>query len=130
MTSHKSDHALTTHDIQVSSSSGSMTVTGNRIFRTVSEAGIQKTNPTEVHLSFQIKRPIELSDATDQTTETTDTLSLALSTDDAVEMGLHLLMMGMEGKPDIEIGLILERLSHLFGEYNLFSSLDSKNSND
>ncbi|AFY70688.1 hypothetical protein Pse7367_2427 [Thalassoporum mexicanum PCC 7367] len=127
MTSHLSDHALATQDIQVSSSSGSMTVTGNRIFRTGAEAGLQTTNPTEVHLSFEIKQPIELSNPDAEKTETTDTLSLGLSADDAVEVGLQLLMMGMEGKSDIEIGLILERLSHLFGEYNLFSSLDGKN---
>jgi len=99
-------HPLVTQAITLTSNVTSTTVTGNRITRLETAP-----DPTEssVHLEFKVQSHPGASDLLGGTQE----LDFIFETDDAIELGMSLLEMGL-GHPDREkLKAILDRLSTL-----------------
>lgn len=65
------------------------------------------------YIDFIVQHPSKLHDVL----EATEEVDLILNLEDAVELGLLMVAMGMEHKTDDDIAKILSRLSELIAEY-------------
>jgi hypothetical protein len=100
---------LKTGDITIMSNVTSVTVTGTRIARVEEIPGHEPEMPSAVHVDFQVKQPSHLS----AVLEGTEDLGLILQLEDAVELGVLLIAMGMEHKTADETAAVMARLSTL-----------------
>ena len=104
---------LKTSDITVTSNVTSVTVNGTRISRVEEIPGQERENPSSIYIDFTVEHPIKLHDVL----EATEEVDLILNLEDAVELGLLMVAMGMEHKTDDDIAAIMSRLSKLIAEY-------------
>ncbi|WP_227500080.1 hypothetical protein [Synechococcus sp. PCC 7335] len=101
--------ALKTGDITVISNVTSVTAVGTKVARVEEIAGHEQESPSAVHVDFKVKQPSHLP----AVLEDTESLGLILQLEDAVELGLLLVAMGMEHKSPDEIEKLTARLSNL-----------------
>ena len=101
---------LKTGDITVMSNVTSVTAICNRISRLET---IKEEEPKAIHVDFTVKPRKEhlLS-----ILEETEQLGLILTLDDAIELGLLLVALGLEDKSSQEVEAIFERLFKLASE--------------
>ncbi|MGK7925145.1 MAG: hypothetical protein AB4290_07845 [Spirulina sp.] len=93
-------HKLNTGDIEVMSNVTDLTVRGDRVSRLDSDRA-----SATVHLSFTVQNPQKLASILDAT----DELGFILRPEDAIEVGLSLVAMGMQGKTPEEITAALRQ---------------------
>ena len=104
---------LTTSEITVISNHASVTVTGTKVSRVEEIPGHEQENPSMVHVDFKVKNPSQQPEVLDNTED----LGLILKLEDAVDLGLLLVDMGMEHKPPEAIKGTITRLSKLIDEF-------------
>ncbi|MGG6293770.1 hypothetical protein ACQ4M4_05040 [Leptolyngbya sp. AN02str] len=98
-------HTLNTGDITVMGQvSNVATVQGSKISRIGAVEGHEQENPAAIHVNFQISNNPE------------DLLVWMLGLADAIEIGLHLVAMGIEDQPSPHIEEVRDRLSQLVSE--------------
>ncbi|MDC0836040.1 hypothetical protein CKA32_002207 [Geitlerinema sp. FC II] len=106
MTVRATTHPLKTHAITLTSNISSTTVTGDRISRL-------ETSPdpgeSSVHLEFKVQPQSGTSDMACGAEE----LDFILEADDAVELGMSLLEMGLGHTDRSRLQEVFDRLSHL-----------------
>ena len=103
-------YELETEDIQVLSNLTSITAKAHRISRLDAVKSKENTDPATIHLNFEVKPHSEhLPSFLGETEE----LDLVLSLDDAVEIGLILVAMGLENKSRLEVEEVFRRLFEL-----------------
>lgn len=104
MTASSLSCSLRTGDITLMSSADSHTVTGRRVTRIGAiDTAETHCDPT-VHLSLEIKHPASDAAGGD------DALGLILKADDAIELGLSLLVMGAGTMSSAEQEVLIQRL--------------------
>lgn len=100
-------HDLETSDITVMGHvEDTITVKGSKISRIGAIVGQEAHNPAAVHLNLEVE-PHKTAAAM---------LVLCFSQQDAVEIGLQLVAMGIEDNPTIGIDDVKQRLSNLLTE--------------
>jgi hypothetical protein len=104
---------IKTGDITAMSNLTSVTVNGTRISRVEEITGHERENPSAIYIDFAVQHPTKMHDVL----EATEEVDLIFNLDDAVELGLLMVAMGMEHKTDDDITKILSRLSKLIAEY-------------
>ncbi len=105
---------LATSEITVISNHASVTVTGTKVARVEEIPGHEQENPSMVHVDFKVTNPSPQPEVLDNTED----LGLILKLDDAVDLGLLLVAMGMEyNPPPEEIQATMARLSKLIDEF-------------
>ena len=104
---------LHTGDITVMSNVTSVTVAGTKISRVEKIPGHELENPSAIYVNFEVKQPSHLH----AVLEDTEALGLIVELDDAVELGLLLVAMGMEHKAPDEIATVKNRLSTLIRDF-------------
>lgn len=104
---------LKTGDITVMSNVTSVTVNGTRISRVEEIPGHERENPSAIYIDLAVQHPTKMHDVL----ESTEEVDMIFNLDDAVELGLLMVAMGMEHKTDNDIAKILSRLSKLIAEY-------------
>ena len=104
---------LATSEITVISNHATVAVTGTKVARVEEISGYEQENPSMVHVDFKVKDP----NRQPEILANTEDLGLILRLDDAVDLGLLLVAMGMEHKTPEEIEATLTRLSHLIDEF-------------
>ncbi|MBE9044950.1 hypothetical protein IQ255_11125 [Pleurocapsales cyanobacterium LEGE 10410] len=103
-------HELETGDITVLSNLTSVTTNVKRISRLEAVKGKEAANPAAIHVDLQVKPHQEhLPSVVGETEE----LDLVLSLDDAVEIGLLMVAMGLENKSRLEVDEVFKRLFEL-----------------
>lgn len=103
-------HELKTGDIQLLSNLTSVTANASRISRlnAVKEKGIN--DPASIHIDFKVKPHVEhLPSVLGETEE----LDLVLSVDDALQIGVMLVAMGLEDKSQLEVDEVFKQLFEL-----------------
>lgn len=101
---------LKTGDISLLSNLTSVTANIKRISRLEAVERDNEKNPAAIHVDFQIKPhqehlPMVLGE--------TEELDLVIGLDDAVEIGLLMLAMGLEDKSGLEVDEVFKRLFEL-----------------
>jgi hypothetical protein len=113
MTGHYLTRNLETHDMTISSHLSSLTIRGQKI----SQLQGEKQDSTSVHLNFAVKErhkePCVLAGA--------EELELILDSEDAYELGLLLVAMGMKKRQTSELSAIEVRMYNLIAELNQIS---------
>lgn len=104
---------LQTGDMTLSSNLTSITVNGARISRVEEVPGQEKENPSTIYIDLMVQKPVEQPDIL----EATEEVDLVLNLEDAVELGLLMVAMGMEHKTDDDVAKVMSRLSGLIAEY-------------
>ncbi len=104
---------LKTGDITIISNVTSFTVTGTKIARVEEIPGHEQESPSAVHVDFEVKQPRNL--LAEQ--EETKNLGLILQLNDAVELGVLLVAMGMEHKTPDQAVEVTARLSKLIADF-------------
>lgn len=104
---------IRTGNITLSSNLTSITVNGARISRVEEIVGQEKENPSTIYLDLMVSEPTKQSDIL----EATEEVDLVLNLEDAVELGLRMVALGMEHKTDDEVSEVMARLSQLIAEY-------------
>jgi hypothetical protein len=100
-------HDLETHDITVMGHvEDAITLKGSKISRIGAIVGQEAQNPAAVHLNLEV--------APHQTGS--EMLVLSFDLQDAVEIGLELVAMGIEDNPSISIDDVKQRLVALVAE--------------
>lgn len=103
-------HEIKTSDITILSNLTSVTANVNRISRLEAVKGKEATDPAMIHVDFKVKPHKEhLPSVLGETEE----LDLVLNLDDAVEIGLLLVAMGLEDKSELEVDEVFKRLFEL-----------------
>ncbi|MGD1852630.1 MAG: hypothetical protein ACFB2W_00125 [Leptolyngbyaceae cyanobacterium] len=105
--------ALATGEITVISNHASITVAGTQVARVEEIPGCEQENPSMVHVDFEVKNPSCQPEVLDNTKD----LGLILELNDAVELGLLLVAMGMEHKTPKEIEATMMQLSELIDQF-------------
>jgi hypothetical protein len=105
--------ALTTGDITVMSNVTSVTVAGTKVSRVEEVPGHEQESPSSVHIDFEVKQPSHLP----AVLADTETLGMILQLEDAVELGLLLVAMGLEHKTPNQVADIISRLTRLAEEF-------------
>lgn len=101
-------YELTTGDIEVMSNLTSIIANANRISRLEAVQG--KASPARVHLDLKVKpHPEHILSVLGETEE----VDLALSPDDALEIGIMMVAMGLENKSQLEVDEVFKRLFEL-----------------
>ena len=104
---------LNTDDITVISNVTSVIANCNRISRLEAIEGQELENPAAIHVDFKVKHHKQhLLSVLAETEE----LGLILSVDDAIELGLWLIAMGLKDQSGQEIDYIFEKLFKLASE--------------
>ncbi|MEM7590779.1 MAG: hypothetical protein AAF383_04560 [Cyanobacteria bacterium P01_A01_bin.83] len=99
---------LATGDIEVMSNLTSIIANANRISRLEAVKG--KASPAKVHLDLKVKpHPEHLPSVLSETEE----LDLAMNPDDALEIGIMMVAMGLEDKSQLEVDEVFKRLFEL-----------------
>ncbi|ESA38169.1 hypothetical protein N836_32575 [Leptolyngbya sp. Heron Island J] len=105
---------LATSEITVISNHASVTVAGTKVARVEEIPGHEQENPSMVHVDFKVKNPSRQPELLDNTED----LGLILKLNDAVDLGLLLVAMGVEHKTPEEIKATMARLSKLIDEFS------------
>lgn len=105
---------LHTSDITLMSNLTSMTVTGTKISRVEEIAGHEQDYPSTIHLDLQVKA----SHLQEKSVDITKEFGMILSLDDAVELGMLLMAMGLEHKSPSDVAAVMSRLTSLTTEIN------------
>jgi len=101
---------LKTGDIAVMSNLTSVTANANRISRLNAVKGKNITDPASIHVDLKVKPHVEhLPSVLGETEE----LDLVLSVDDALQIGMMLVAMGLEDKSQLDIDEVFKRLFEL-----------------
>lgn len=101
-------YKLATGDIEVMSNLTSIIANANRISRLEAVKG--KASPAKVYLDLKVKpHPEHLPSVLGETEE----LDLVLSPDDALEIGIMMVAMGLENKSQLEVDEVFKRLFEL-----------------
>ena len=96
-----------TGDITVMSNLTSVTANAERISRLNAAKGKDVTDPASIHVDLKVKPHLEhLPSVLGETEE----LDLVLSVDDALQIGVMLVAMGLEDKSQLEIDEVFKRL--------------------
>ncbi|EKU99651.1 hypothetical protein Lepto7375DRAFT_1715 [Leptolyngbya sp. PCC 7375] len=103
---------LKTGDITVISNVTSVTVNANKISRLEKIPGHEQESPSTVHVDFDVNQPSRLAAVLEETKE----LGLILELEDAVQLGIFLIAMGMENATPDDISAIMTRLSKLIAD--------------
>jgi hypothetical protein len=104
--------SLQTGDMTVMSNNTSVTVTGSR----VSKIGPSEHSPKPqscIHLNLNVKK----QEGQPCVLEATEELGLILCPEDAIEMGMMLVAMGLEAKGEEEVATITQRINALVEEF-------------
>jgi hypothetical protein len=104
---------IQTGDIKLESNRDSIIVNGVRISRLEEIPGQEKENPSTIYLDFLVRNPIERDD----TWEASEEVDLVFNMEDAIELGLLMVGLGMEHKTDDEVEATISRLSNLIAQY-------------
>jgi hypothetical protein len=104
---------IKTGDITLMSNVTSVTVNGTRISRVEEIPEHERESPSAIYIDLTVQQPVKLHDVL----EATEEVDLILNLEDAVELGLLMVAMGMEHKTDDEIKTIMSQLSQLIAEY-------------
>lgn len=104
---------LKTSDITISSNVTSIRANVIHISRVEEIAGHEKENPSAIHLDLKVEHPVKFHDVL----EATEEMEMILNLEDAVELGLLMVAMGMEHKTPEEVSAAMSRLSQLIEEY-------------
>ena len=104
---------LNTGDITVISNVTSVTVAANKISRLEAVSGHGPESPSTVHVDFSVKQPSHLAAILEETEE----LGLILELDDAVQLGVFLIVMGMEHKTAEEITVMMTQLFNQISDF-------------
>lgn len=104
---------IKTGDITLESDRTSITVNGARISRVEEIPGREKENPSTIYLDLVVREPVETGDGLEGSEE----VDLVFKLEDAVELGLLMVALGMEHKTDDEVAAVMSRLSNLIAEY-------------
>ncbi|MEM7064433.1 MAG: hypothetical protein AAF572_14880 [Cyanobacteria bacterium P01_B01_bin.77] len=104
---------LTTSEITVISNHTSVTVAGTKVARVEEIPGYEQEHPSMVHVDFKVKNPSRQPKVLDNTED----LGLILELNDAVDLGLLLVAMGMEHKAPEEIKVTMMRLAKLIDKF-------------
>lgn len=100
-------HDLSTSDITIMGKvENAIKVRGSSISRIGPIIGHEAQNPAEVHLNLEVEPHQTASEM----------LVLSFTAQDAVEVGLQLLAMGVEDNPTIGIDVVKQRLTDLLAE--------------
>lgn len=102
-----------TGDITVMSNVTSVTVVGTKVSRVEEIPGHEQESPSAVHIDFEVKQPSHLP----AVLEDTEVLGMILQLEDAVELGLLLVAMGLEHKTPEQVAEITARLNRLVKEF-------------
>lgn len=105
--------SIKTGDITLSSNLTSITVNGARISRVEEVSGHEQESPSTIYVDFMVQQPTELHDVL----EATEEVDLVLNLEDAIEIGLLMVALGMEHKTDSEVTAVMSRLAGLIAEY-------------
>ena len=102
-------YELVTGDIEVMSNLTSITANANRISRLEAVQG-KTASPAKVYLDLKVKpHPEHLPGVLGETEE----LDLVLSPEDALEIGILMVAMGLEDKSSVELDEVFKRLFEL-----------------
>ena len=106
---------LKTGDITVLSNLTSVTTNASRISRLNAIKGKDITDPASIYVDLKVKPHSEhLPSVLGETEE----LDLVLSVDDALQIGVMLVAMGLEDKSQLEVDEVFKRLFELTCELN------------
>lgn len=101
---------LKTGDITVLSNLTSVTANAKRISRLNAVKGKDITDPASIHVDLKVKPHKE---HLPRVLAETEELDLVLSLDDALQIGVMLVAMGLEDKSQLEVDEVLKRLFEL-----------------
>jgi hypothetical protein len=104
---------IKTGDITLTSNVTSVVANATRISLVEEVPGHERESPSAIYIDLTIQHPIKLHDVL----EATEEVDLSLNLEDAVELGLLMVAMGMEHKTDDDITSVMSRLSQLIAEY-------------
>ena len=104
---------ITTGDITLTSNVTSVTARANRISRVEEKQDDPRKNPAAIYVDLTVDHPEKFH----YVLEATEAVDLALGLNDAVEMGLLMVAMGLEHKTDAQIKQVLDRLADLIEQY-------------
>lgn len=104
---------IKTGDITVTSNVTSITANATRISRVEEIPGHERESPSAIYIDLTVQQPVKLHDVL----EATEEVDLILNLEDAVELGLLIVAMGMEHKTDLQVATIMSQLSQLIAEY-------------
>lgn len=108
-------HKLQTGDIKLLSNLTSVTANANRISRIEAVEGRETKYPAAIHIDLEVEpRQEHLPSVLGNTEE----LDLVIGLNDAVEIGLLLLAMGLENKSEFEANEVFKRLFELACEFH------------
>lgn len=110
---------IKTGDITLTSNLTSITVNGVRMSRVEEIAGHEQEAPSTIYLDLMVQSPPPRSDIlpTPDVLEATEEVDLVLNLEDAVELGMFLVAMGMEHRTDEDVKTVMARLSDMIAEY-------------
>ena len=98
---------LHTGDITIISNITCITATGDKVARIEESLSNGVKNPATVHVDFEVKQSSHLHNIL----EDTRSLGLILQPDDAVELGVLLLALGMKNNNPLTVETTMNRLS-------------------
>ncbi len=98
-----------TDDITIMSNVSSVTVEGIKVSRLGGHAKGDTAGASAVHIDFEVKPSNRQSEGG----EATESMCMVLGVDDAVELGMMLVAMGLEQQSPEEISETLSRLNQL-----------------
>ena len=103
-------YKLETGDIEVMSNLTDITANVHRISRLEAARGRETESPAKVYLDLKVKpHPEHLPSVLGETEE----LDLVLSPEDALEIGIYMVAMGLEDKSQLEVDGVFKRLFEL-----------------
>lgn len=105
--------SLKTGAITLTSNVTTVTANATRISRLEAVPGHEAENPPSLYIDLTVQQPVKLHDVL----EATEEVDLILNLEDAVELGLLMVAMGLEHKTDAEVTATLARLSQLIADY-------------
>lgn len=105
--------ALKTGAITLTSNVTTVTANATRMSRVEAVPGHEMESPSSIYIDLTVQQPVKLHDVL----EATEEVDLILNLEDAVELGLLMVAMGMEQKTDTEVTATLARLSQLISDY-------------
>lgn len=105
--------SLETGTIAVMSNVSSVNVVGTKVSRVEEVPGHEAENPSTIHVDFKVQNPRHL----ETVLESAEELGMILNLEDAVELGLLLVAMGLEHKTPDDIAAVMSRLSKLVKEF-------------
>ncbi len=106
---------LNTTEITIMSNVSTVQAKGSRITRIeASQQTLDSSNQAAIHLTFDVDQPEEAS--LPNLLQSTQSLGLILNLEDAFELGLLLVAMGLVDQNDIEASQSLDRLAGLMND--------------